>query len=83
MAESLSKNTSGIKNTRESLNVPLEERYKKSNIKETKTPTAVNGIPDKFARGFVMEKGKNLLSSDFTGEESFFVKGIDTKKYNG
>jgi hypothetical protein len=78
-----SSNTNKNNVNRESLTQGLEQRYSKSKIKEVGAPIAVNGIPDKYARGFVMNKNKQALLTDFTGEESSFVKGLDNRKYRG
>jgi hypothetical protein len=79
MATTPTSNSSNSSVKRSSLTAPLASRYYSSNIRETKSPSAVT-ITNKFAKGFIMKNP--IEQTDFIlTQSSVFVKGLDTTKY--
>lgn len=80
MAETISKTSSDSKViNRDSLSMNLEDRYKKSTIKETKAPVAVDFFNNAFAKGFTIKE----KTTDQTGAQSIYQQGLSSEKYSG
>lgn len=74
-----STNTSNVVIKRESLTIPLEQRYNKSKIREKNAPVRVDFLGNTFAKGFILNQKQGQTAH--TGKLSQFVVNADVRKY--